>query len=305
VQGMTTPASGAKALTMAPAEPLAEHRFADGTGSIAVPDDWQLRVAAGGSALAVGPAGEIVGYNLVTGALDPSYASGQNYLHVLSPQLRESFMNRTAILAYSGDPVKTWTTITDQLAKQRGRRPSNFTVEKSTATGSGTAEISGTGDGGVTYVAYVQVAPPNGMGQWNMFDTFVLVPKARVAKEGRTAAAILQSVRINTGAFAAQGAAIRGMFQQQFDAMIAHGEQENAARQDETNNALATDRATQEGMHKQAVSWENYSLDRAVVVNTTTGAHSTVDSDFADWLVHGSTDYEKVPANGLLRGVDY
>jgi hypothetical protein len=68
---------------------------------------------------------------------------------------------------------------------------------------------------------------------------------------------------------------------------------------------MAADAQAQEGMHKQAVAMENYSLDRAVVVNTNTGAHSTVDSGFADDLARNNPNYQKVPANQLLRGVDY
>lgn len=58
-------------------------------------------------------------------------------------------------------------------------------------------------------------------------------------------------------------------------------------------------------MHNEAITMENYSLDRAVVVNTATGVHSTVDSSFADSLVHANPNYQQVPAADLLRGVDY
>jgi hypothetical protein len=58
-------------------------------------------------------------------------------------------------------------------------------------------------------------------------------------------------------------------------------------------------------MHRQAVAMENYSLDRAVIVNTTTGRHHTVDASFASTLVQANPKYQEVPASGLLRGIDY
>jgi hypothetical protein len=308
LQSLTTPSQSAtRAVPPAPAEPLIQHAFPDGTGSIGVPADWKLTLAGGGSATAVGPTGEIVSYNVASPAIDPNNQAAKRYLNGLPPQIRNAQMNNTALLPYTGDPVKAWTTMFSQVARQHGKQGPSFAVATHTPAGKNAAEISGDGVNNVpiTYVAYVAVLPPNGMGQWTMDETFVVVPKTEVAHEGATAAAILQSVRINYGAFAAQGAAIRQMFQKQFDAMIANGERENEARQQSTDQALASDRATQEGMHKQAVSMENFSLDRAVVVNQQTGAHSTIDSNFADVLVQGNSNYQKVPANQLLRGVDY
>lgn len=129
--------------------------------------------------------------------------------------------------------------------------------------------------------------------------------EANLARQAETANAVLDSVRINFGAVAAQQNAIRQMFQKQFDSEIANDKAQDAARSARTDEALASDRAAQEGMHKEAVAMENYSLDRAVVVNATTGLHSTVDSGFADTLVHDNPNYQKVPAASLLRGVDY
>jgi hypothetical protein len=140
---------------------------------------------------------------------------------------------------------------------------------------------------------------------WGLSDSHIFVNDASFARQANTANAVLGSVRINFGAVAAEQDGIRKAFQSQFEAEIRNDQEEDAMRQRGTDEALAHDRAAQEGMHRQAVSMENYSLDRAVVVNTTTGRHDTVDSDFADELVHDNANYEKVPAANLLRGVDY
>jgi hypothetical protein len=136
-------------------------------------------------------------------------------------------------------------------------------------------------------------------------DSHIFVNESQVARQAETANAVLNSVRINFGAVAAQEDAIRQSFQKMFEADIANDRAADAARQERTDEALASDRAAQEGMHRQAVAMENYSLDRAVVVNTQTGEHSTIGAGFADTLVEANSNYQKVPAADLLRGVDY
>jgi hypothetical protein len=140
---------------------------------------------------------------------------------------------------------------------------------------------------------------------WSVSNSFIFLPDTEIGRQGRTANAILNSVRIDFGAVAQQGAAIRKVFQEKFDTMLATTRSENAAREQHVRQFLANDRAAQEGMHKQAVAMENYSLDRAVVVDTRNGAHGTVGSNFADTLVKGNPNYQKVPAKDLLAGVDY
>ncbi len=309
LNAMTTPSSATPAggrIALAPAEPLTTHPFSDGTGSIGVPADWKLNVGAGGSALVAGPSGEVVAYNMHWSALDMSNPRAQFFMRSEAPQMRENFMKRTALLPYTGDPVQAWMTIFDQLGKQNGSFQPHFQITSATKNGT-VADIVGTGSGNkpMHFIAHVFVLPPNPNGMWSMSNTFIFLPDAEIGREGATANAILNSVRINFGAVAAQGAAIRQMFQKKFESEIANDQAQDAARAERTHQFLASDRAAQEGMHKQAVAMENYSLDRAVVVDTRNGAHSTVGSGFADALVQGNPNYQKVPAQNLLRGVDY
>jgi hypothetical protein len=193
------------------------------------------------------------------------------------------------------------------IGRQRGFEP-EIHVTSSTRVGSAGANIAGTlgsGAKAIRFVGYVFVLPPNPMGLWQLSDSHVFVNESALARQAQTANAVLSSVRINFGAVAAQQDAIRQMFQKQFESEIANDRAQDAARVERTDEALASDRAAQEGMHKEAVAMENYSLDRAVVVDTRTGEHDTLDSGFADTLVRDNPNYEKVPAASLLRGVDY
>jgi hypothetical protein len=291
---------------LAPPKPLIAHPFSDGTGSIGAPADWTVAVAAGGSALASAPGGAAaVSYNMHFGGLDPSNPQAQTFLRTASPLARRNFHG--AVLPYTADPVAAWTAMYAALGRQRGMQ-TDIHIDHSSPAGSGAANFTGTLGSGpkrIHFIAYAFVLPPNPMGMWQLSDSHLFVTESQLAQEAATANAVLDSVRIDFGAVAQQQSAIRHMFQEQFEAEIANDRAQDAARRERTDAALASDRAAQEGMHKQAVAMENYSLDRAVVVNTATGRHDTVDSDFADTLVQGNPNYQKVPASGLLRGVDY
>lgn len=308
LQGMTiaAPASAANSgIRLAPAEPLIPHPFADGTGSISIPSGWVLN-AGGGSAMASAPSGGAqVSYNMHFTGIDPSNPRAQMFLRTASPLARANLHG--AVLPYTGDPVASWIAMYKALAQQRGMQ-TEIDVVRSTPAGQSAADITGTlGSGAKTihFIAHVFLLPPNPNGLWSLSDSHIFVSEAQVARLAETANAVLDSVRINFGAVAAQEDAIRQSFQRMFEADIANDRAQDAARQEQTDEALASDRAAQESMHKQAVSMENYSLDRAVVVNTVTGVHSTVDSNFAGTLVQENPNYQQVPAADLLRGVDY
>jgi hypothetical protein len=293
-----------------PAEPLIQRQFPDGTGSMGVPADWTLKFGAGGSGLAVGPSGEIAAFNSNQNAMDPTYGIGLSFVGpAANPTVRTLTMKRTLMLPFISDPVKAWTTTFDQMAKQSGHIGPHFVATSVTRTGSDTATIVGTGSGNnrvpINYVAYVQVTGVNRIGQWGINYSYIIVPTSEVVKHSATAAAVLDSARINVQAFAAQGQAIRNAAARQFNAEIALDKMQDAARQQRTNNAIAQDQSTQEGMQRQAAAMENYSLDRAVVVNASTGAHSTVSSNFASTLVQGNSHFQIVPPSQLVRGVDF
>lgn len=308
--GMTLPGPSnatAPAKRLAPPERLVAHSFADGTGSIGLPADWTLLSGGGGSAMAgLQSGGAQVAYNMHFTGIDPTNPRAQMFLRTATPLARQNLHG--AVLPYTGDPVGSWKAMYEALAQQRGMGAPEIHVTSSRAAGASAADIAGTlGSGSKTihFIAHVFVLPPNPNGLWGLSDSHIFVSEAQVVSQAQTANAVLGSVRINFGAVAAQEDAIRQSFQRMFEADIANDRAQDAARQERTDEALANDRAAQEGMHKQAVAMENYSLDRAVVVDTATGEHSTVGSGFADALVQANSNYQKVPASDLLRGVDY
>ncbi|HEY1429222.1 MAG TPA: hypothetical protein VGF18_06585 [Candidatus Tumulicola sp.] len=302
----SSPSSSHGAVHLTPAEPLVSHSFDDGTGTIGIPSDWTLNVAGGGSASATGPGGAAqVAYNMHFTGIDSSNPRAQMWLRTASPIARQNLHG--AVLPYTGDPVKSWVAMYEAVGNQNGFHPEIHLLHSS-ASGQNAADLTGTLGSGpktIQFYAHVFVLPPNPNGMWSLSDSHVFVKQSGLAAQTATAGAVLASVRINFGAVNAQADAIRQSYQRMFESEIANDRAQDATRQERTDEFLASDRAAQEGMHKDAVAMENYSLDRAVVVNTTTGEHSTISSGFADTLVQANSNYQKVPAADLLRGVDY
>jgi len=301
-----------------PAAPLVPHPFSDGTGTVGVPAGWTVANASGGSASIEGPAGEIVAYNLALGATDPSNPNAQRYYRGLPRAYARTALAQTVLLPYTADPVRAWTTAFAARARANNRPAPAFTVQSAQPMSSGgvkLSEITGTGtipgipgkadDEPGSYVAFAQVTPPNAMGQWMMYFTFVYVPTRQLAAHGATAAAVLDSVRINFRAVSAQSAAIRRMFQQKFDQMMASSVEFNARLRASTDRFLANQAATEDEMHKQAVGMQNFALDRSVIVDANTGQHILVTAPGGGPFVFPGSPFTVVPPSGYLKGVDY
>jgi hypothetical protein len=238
--------------------------------------------------------------------IDPSNPRAQMFLRTASPLARANLHG--AILPYTSNAADAWVAMYHALAKQRGLQQPQIRLTSSTPAGPNSADIAGTlgtGTNMIHFIAHVFVLPPNPNGMWTLSDSHIFLSNSEFARQAETANAVLSSVRINFGAVAAQQSAIRASFQKKFEAEIANDRANDRARQQRTDEALASDRAAQEGMHKQAVAMEHYSLDRAVIVDTRNGVHSTVDSGFADTLVKANANYQIVPAANFLRGIDY
>jgi hypothetical protein len=313
-----TGTAGTKKVAQAPlaaAEPLIEHQFSDGTGSMGVPADWTLKGGGGGSAVAVGPTGkEIVNFNFTQSALEPSSTMGQmlvNGTGIYPPgQLRENGLKSIVLLRYSGDPVEAWTRSWSLMAKQAGRTTfPSFVVRQAKRTGPRTAFVFGSGAFGDTkqpfaYLAYLNVTPPSRLGQWAMYFNYVIVPMDELVKEGATASAVLSSVRINFAVLNDHIDIQRRENQRQFESEIANDRALDAVRQAGTDASIARANANADAMRGQAVAMQHYVLGTSVV--SLNGVHSVpLENDLADALVQADAHYQIVRPSELIKGVDY
>src|SRR6202012_4887539 len=100
--------------------------FSDGTGSIAVPDDWHLTVANGGSATVLGPTSELVAYKMAMSAMNPNNPLAANLLRNMPPVTHNYTMQSTVMMAPISDPARAWQALFAQRAAQNGQQPPVF-----------------------------------------------------------------------------------------------------------------------------------------------------------------------------------
>jgi hypothetical protein len=312
-------AAGGAQEPMAPPEPMTTQMFSDGTGSIAVPGDWHLAVANGGSAMVLGPGSELVAYNVATAAMDPNNPLAANLMRNMPPVTYNYTMKSTVMLAPISDPASAWQALFAQRAAQNGQPAPVFNIQhvepmqvqsggiqSQMATLTGDATLTGTnGAHHGQFLAIVQVMPPNSMGQWSMISTWIFVSDQDFRRYAQTASAILSSVRINFARVNEIGAEVRAQFQQQVDNMIARAKQEDAARAEQHDNFMAGLFQHEDNMQKQATAMENYVLDRAVIRNDVTGEHYLVSGGFSTDWVRGNPDYHVLAPSELVHGIDF
>lgn len=304
---------------VAPPEQMTTHAFSDGTGSIDVPDDWHLTVANGGSAMVLGPASELVAYNIVTNAMNPNNPLAANLLRNMPEVTRNYTMQSTVMLAPISDPAQAWQALFAQRAAQNGQPAPSFNilhvqplqiqpggVQSQMAILDGDATLVGAnGPHHGQFMAIVQVMPPNSMEQWSMISTWIFVSDQDFRRYAQTASAILSSVRINFARVNEIGAEVRAQFQQQVDNMIARAKQEDAARAEQHDRFMTGLFQHEDNMQKQATAMENYVLNRTVIRNDVTGEHYMVSGDFSTDWVRGNPDYHVLAPSELVHGIDY
>jgi hypothetical protein len=135
-----------------------------------------------------------------------------------------------------------------------------------------------------------------------MTVTRVSAPKRLATQEWPTLLAIANSMRQN-------GAVIQAQTQQVINQI--HQVGENARKQADADHAAndahnASVEAQWDSQAKMSKSFQEYTLDQAVVVDTYTGAHATGWNQAADLLVKADPNrFQYVQRQDLLKGVDY
>jgi hypothetical protein len=139
-------------------------------------------------------------------------------------------------------------------------------------------------------------------GQWALTVERESLPPALVAKEWPTVVAMLQSYRQNGQEIFRQTQVVIDDIHARGRAATERAEAQSAAN-DEHNASVE---AGWDQSAKYNESFENYTLDRAVIVNADSGEHGTLDNSAADSLVRSNPDrYQYVTTPNYLRGVDY
>jgi len=292
-----SPKSGAGASLQAQiaAVPTVQRTSNDGTVSVNLPADWQIKQFAEGSVVADGPDGAEVVEGLSFPMVDPRGPAGMGIR-----------------VPYDSDPARSYQTVIRALAQMSGRPAAQFVSvhEKPVAAlpGFNGAEVTGTSrlQGKLLrFDEFVDVGPQGPAGGWQVAVNGVVAPDDRFETDEPAMAALFNSYRLDNGRRQAQVQANIAAGWAASRAGIAHMNAVTAADQATVDASMRNARAVQDGIDRSTAGFVRYLNDSDVVQNAS-GAHMNVDAGTAQALTtFDPQHFRSVPVSQYVKGVDY
>jgi hypothetical protein len=281
-----------------PVPRLHAERFPDGSGSVGLPDGWSLVRASMGSAWAEGPGGESVALAAQLHAYDPRSAMAGRYGG-----------QPATVLAPCCDLVRAWISAAQRAIPPGGSSPAIRVLSTGPMQGRPGAVLASVetdyhdGKGPISNDLQLERLGGQPGAEYWAFTYFRLsAPSRSAAQASPTLHAIARTYSQNAAMILNEGAREANEINRTAEA--------NRAIQNQKNNAYYENlHATQAAADEQAKrnqAFDNYLLDRTVIVNTDTGAHATTGYGTADLLVRQFPDhFQYVPTQDFVRPDDY
>jgi len=286
---------GASLQAQIAAVPTVQRTSNDGTVSINLPADWQIKQFAEGSIVADGPDGAEVVEGLSFPMVDPRGPAGMGIR-----------------VPYDSDPASSYETVIRALAQMSGHPAAQFVSvhEKPVAAlpGFNGAEVTGTSrlQGKLLrFDEFVDVGPQGPAGGWQVAVNGVVAPDDRFETDEPAMAALFNSYRLDNGRRQAQVQANIAAGWAASRAGIAHMNAVTAADQATVDASMRNARAVQDGIDRSTAGFVRYLNDSDVVQNAS-GAHVNVDASTAQALTtFDPQHFRSVPVTQYVKGVDY
>jgi len=277
--------------------PSAPTVFPDRSGQVSLPQGWRIAAAAMGSGVIDGPGGEKVMINLAYPMIDPR-----------SPYAR--FNPGSAPVPWGGDLAAAWAAALPIRCRQLHLPMLDVHVAKvekvPVEPGWSMAVLEGTLDrhdglGTRAFRARLSGAS-TGKGVWTLYETSLQIPQALAAQSMPAASAVAESFRMNDKV-------IRDATQARLQRQKAAFERQQAgyrARQAANDAQHAGYWARQDSNARQSQGFQNYLLDRTVVVDTQENRRGTLSDSAAASLIKADPGrFQEVPTSQYLKGWDY
>ncbi len=306
------PSSGGAPARSAPVQELHETRFPDNSGTIGLPTGWQIVSARGGAVITSGPNGEFVAVGLIHTMFDPSTQQGQSMIRYETSQGRRPLPSQFSVYPYGRDLVEAFVAYQKQAAERSNLPVPTLTVTSRTKTPPNQFTADGTtiigeldmhdGKGPLTSLILIGAMNRVGPAQWGMTVTRVSAPKKMAAEEWSTLLAIANSVKQNGAVIQAETNVVIGQIHQVGEAARKQAEAQHAAN--DAHNASVE--ARWDSQARMSKSFQDYTLDQSVIVDTHTGEHATAWNQTADLLVKADPNrFQYVAKQDFIKGVDY
>ena len=292
--------------------------FPDGTASIGVAPGFTPQQMGGGSFMASASDGAYIKLYTHASLLDP-----RGTLFRTMQQMAQSGGMRNLPLApgqvvapYESDPVKAWKTYLTEANRAQGAPDPAPQVQHTgpvQGVGSGWTGrlVSGTMTLHDTPFVFtgmlVSSPPPPREGGWLLQITMLGAPAEHAATDMPALIAMQHSIKVDMQAVRDQTMRnIEQMNQQSARWMAANKAAGDATRNRRFESSMANARASRDAMDRSTRGFINYISDSDVVQQNRTGAHATIDKNFASALEKADPKrFSVVPVNKYVKGVDY
>ena len=284
----------------APAAPLHETPFPDGSGSIGLPDGWTITGAHAGEVTAKGPAPAGLHFDWQIPALDPNDPRSRG---LMRPGTAASFVD----IPYGTDAATTFKLALTQFLQKHGKSPPTIEIVDSTQVGPKEALVSariGAVDGQAPTTALVDIGigPPDNQASYLITLFIISFPQELAQQSQATVVAMLHSYKVNQNVQLAQIQADSQKTQQATAQTLA----EMRRRQAASDQQFAAFQRSQDAQERQFQAFDNNLLDRTVIRDTDLNAHGTVSNDLADALVDANPNrFQEVSPSEYVKGIDY
>jgi hypothetical protein len=284
----------------APAAPLHQTPFPDGSGSIGLPDGWTITGAHAGEVTAKGPGPAGLHFDWQIPALDPNDPRARG---LMRPGTAASFVD----IPYGTDAASTFKLALTQFLQKHGKSPPTIEIVDSTQVGPKEALVSARmgavdGQGPTTALVDIGIGPPDNQASYLITLYIISFPQELAQQSQATVVAMLHSYNVNQDVQLAQIQADSQKSQQ----MTAQTLAEMRRRQAASDQQFAAFQRSQDAQERQFQAFDNNLLDRTVIRDTDLNAHGTVSNDLADALVDANPNrFQEVSPSEYVKGIDY
>jgi hypothetical protein len=284
----------------APAAPLHQTPFPDGSGSIGLPDGWTITGAHAGEVTAKGPAPAALHFDWQIPALDPNDPRSRG---LMRPGTAASFVN----IPYGTDAASTFKSAFTQFLQKHGKSPPTIEIVDSKQVGPKEALVSARmgavdGQGPTTALVDIGIGPSDNQGSYLITLYVIGFPQELAQQSQATVVAMLHSYKVNQDVALAQIQADSQKSQEMTTQTLA----EMRRRQAASDQQFAAFQQRQDAEERQFQAFDNNLLDRTVIRDTDLNAHGTVSNDLADALVDANPNrFQEVSPSEYVKGIDY
>jgi len=289
------------------ARPLRTAVFPDNSGSIGLPEGWQIQSAHQGAVTAQGPNNESLNLGVFIPMIDTGNPQKQQMVQMQTQGGRRPLPGKELAAPYGMEPFELMKSISDQINAKQNKPPATTELISATPSGGKCTNLKmrvDQHDGkGMMYVESAMcVMAPYMPGSYAVTVNQLAIPESRMAADMATMRAMNASYQVNNGVVNAEAK----QNVQQMQAAADQAQRNVAGMEAASQSRMESMRRMEDGSARRTQAFSNYLREQSVVKDNDWNAHGTIDNDAAEALVKADPNrFEYVPTQDYLKGIDY